>query len=59
MKKVYNTPQLTAHGNIESITQAAGTNGQNDTFQNTKGETFPGSLINESGSIDGIVIPLP
>lgn len=57
MKKVYNTPELTAHGSIESITQAFGSSGRNDTFQNSKGQSFPGSLIGESGSIDGIVIP--
>ena len=58
MKKAYNTPQLTAHGNIESITQAFGTPGGADTVE-FAGVTVPGAAFGRSGSIDGVVVPEP
>ncbi|NJO62451.1 MAG: lasso peptide [Richelia sp. RM2_1_2] len=56
MKKAYNAPKLTTHGNIESITQAFGTSGAEDTVQ-FNGVTLAGSLFGASGSQDGVVIP--
>jgi hypothetical protein len=57
MKRAYNAPKLTVHGNVEEITKSFGNPGANDTFQNARGETFPGSLINQSGSQNGVVVP--
>ncbi len=57
MKKPYNTPQLTIHGNVKEITKAFGTPGGADTFQNAAGQTFPGSSIGQTGSRSGVVVP--
>jgi hypothetical protein len=59
MKRTYVAPKLTTHGNVEEITNAFGTPGADDTFQNAAGDTFPGSLIGQSGSLDGVVVPAP
>ncbi len=52
MKKAYNAPKLTVHGNVEEITKAFGTPGTDDTFEYA-GQTFPG----RGGSQNGVVIP--
>ncbi len=52
MKKVYSSPKLTVHGNVEEITQAFGTAAVNDTIQYGS-ISFPGN----GGSIDGVVVP--
>lgn len=59
MKKAYNAPQLTVHGNVEEITKAFGNPGAADTFQNAFGVSFPGSVIGQSGSQNGVVVPSP
>lgn len=59
MKKAYSAPQLVIHGNVEDITNAFGTPGLKDTFQNAAGQTFPGELIGQSGSKNGVVIIAP
>jgi len=38
MAKNYTQPQLTAHGNIEELTQVTGTAGGNDTFFSATGD---------------------
>jgi hypothetical protein len=54
MKKQYNAPKMSTHGNVEAITQAFGASSANDTiFFN--GQEF-GSAI---GSVDGDITPLP
>ncbi|NJM21130.1 MAG: lasso peptide [Richelia sp. SM1_7_0] len=58
MKKAYNSPNLTAYGNIESITQAFGNGSADDTVE-INGKTFKGSDFGLSGSIDGIIVPKP
>jgi hypothetical protein len=56
MKKAYAAPQLTVHGNVEDVTNAFGASGANDTIQ-FNGQTFPGSIIGASGSINGTINP--
>jgi hypothetical protein len=53
MKK-YSTPNLTIHGNVESITQALGTTDKND-FLFFNGNAVPtnGNPITGDGSQDG------
>jgi hypothetical protein len=55
--KTYTTPQLTAHGNVEAITQAFGS-------KTTADKVFIGgsnvtSVITAQGSTDGIIVPKP
>lgn len=57
MKKAYVSPKLSLHGNVETITKAFGTPGAQDTFQNAQGQSFPGSLIGQSGSRSGVIVP--
>lgn len=59
MKKAYNAPKLTIHGNVEEITQSFGRGTAADTFDNGNGQQFPGSLIGRSGSQSGVVVPAP
>jgi hypothetical protein len=56
MKKAYNAPKLTNHGNVEEITQAFGDSGAADTFE-VNGRTFPGSTLGLSGSQNGVLVP--
>ena len=57
MKKEYNTPELTEHGDVEEITQAFGPSSVKDTVF-VGGANIPGgTTITGTGSRDGIVVP--
>lgn len=51
MKKQYNAPKMSTHGNVEAITQAFGASSAEDTI------IFGGRAFEATGSIDGVVIP--
>jgi len=50
-KKVYETPELTVHGSIESITQAFGDTGSGDWFSNNIPGWF-GQENQDTGCVD-------
>ncbi|WP_414565659.1 MULTISPECIES: lasso peptide [unclassified Anabaena] len=53
MKKQYNAPKMSTHGNVEAITQAFGASSATDTiFFN--GEQFGAA----TGSVDGDITPV-
>ena len=56
MKKTYNTPNLTVHGSIESITECVGDSNASDTGE-FNSQPFECSAIDLSGSQDGVLIP--
>ncbi len=55
MKKPYNAPQLTVHGNLAEITQAFGPSNVSDAVF-IGGSNVPNS-ISSTGSTDGIIMP--
>jgi hypothetical protein len=56
--KSYNAPQLTAHGNVEAITQAFGSKTKDDKYF-VGGSNVSGPSIAAQGSVDGIIVPKP
>ena len=54
MKKTYNAPQMTVHGNVEHITQAYGDPSQQDLVI-TGGSNVEG--FGAQGSTDGVINP--
>jgi hypothetical protein len=55
--KNYTAPQLTIHGNVETITQAFGSQTKADKVL-IGGSNVP-NVINSQGSVDGIIVPNP
>jgi hypothetical protein len=56
MKKAYNAPKLTNHGNVEEITQAFGSSGAEDVVR-VGNTSFPGQSFGLSGSQNGVIVP--
>jgi hypothetical protein len=51
MKRAYNAPKLTVHGNVEEITKAFGGTSTADTYQ------YNNQTFDSRGSRNGVVIP--
>ena len=54
MKKTYETPQMTVHGDIEKITNAFGDSSADDIAFGPDGKVITNPTGFESGSVDGV-----
>ncbi len=52
MKKTYESPRLTVHGNVEQITNAIGESSAKDTIFGPKGNVIAGPPGFDTGSFD-------
>ena len=59
MKKTYETPKMTVHGDIEKITNAFGDRNVNDTAFGPNNQVINNPAGFETGSLDGVFEPRP